>query len=150
MEKLKQALNEIRKVNEVHKIGMTKEEIYAVIKVFDSKHFRELLFKYLGALCLQFNINIDEVGRDVEKVIMRSETDDEMVMCDFRIIITKMCYKRKDNTSYSQVKADVYDVMKKLSKPEKVSFAHKLVGGHCYYVLLYLMDEYEKEQLVSE
>ncbi|HDR6829220.1 TPA: hypothetical protein QCV86_006185 [Bacillus thuringiensis] len=124
-----------------------KEEINDVLKVFQNKRFKELLFKYLGALCLEFNINIDEVGRDVEKVIARSEMDDEMVMCDFRIIITKMFYKRKDDASYSQVKADIYDVMRKLSKPEKASFAHKLVGGHCYCVLLYLVDEYEKEQL---
>ncbi|MGA5663725.1 hypothetical protein ACPCZR_30450 [Bacillus bombysepticus] len=31
MEKLKEALNEICKLNEVHKIGMTKEEIDTVI-----------------------------------------------------------------------------------------------------------------------
>ncbi|AFQ20021.1 hypothetical protein [Bacillus thuringiensis] len=115
-----------------------------------SEHFRESLFKYLGALCMHFNINMDEVGRDIEKVIISSGIDDEMVMCDFRIIITKMFYKRKDDASYSQVKADIYDVMRKLSKPEKASFAHKLVGGHCYCVLLYLMEEYEKEMLALE
>ncbi|MDA2536890.1 hypothetical protein [Bacillus cereus group sp. BfR-BA-01345] len=150
MEKLKEALVEICKLNTEHKIGMTEEEIEAAVQVFDNERFRELLFKYLGALCLHFNINIDEVGRDVEKVIVRSGMEDVMVMCSFRMIITKLFYKRKDNASYSQVKADIYDVMKKLSEPEKVLFARKLVGVHSHAVLLYLMDEYEKELLAME
>ncbi|MCQ6337574.1 hypothetical protein NPM14_29475 [Bacillus cereus] len=110
----------------------------------------EISFKYLSPICDTLNLDLDEIRRDIKKVVTRTEMDVSMVVGGFRTIISKLFYERKDDASYSQVKADIYDVMRKLSKPDKVTFAHKLVGGHCYAMLLYLMEEYEKEMLALE
>ncbi|BAR81494.1 uncharacterized protein KNN_00619 [Bacillus thuringiensis serovar tolworthi] len=110
----------------------------------------ETSLKRLSPICDTFNLDLDEIRRDIKKVVTRTEMDVAMVVGGFRTIILKLFYKRKDNVSYSQVKADIYDVMRKLSKPEKGAFAHRLVGGHCHAMLLYLMDEYEKEILALE
>ncbi|MEN3132941.1 hypothetical protein [Bacillus albus] len=110
------------------------------------KHLKKMTFRYLGAVCKAYCIDIDEVRQDIEKIIIRIEKDDEMIMCDFRAIIVRLFQKRKDNASYSQVKKDIYDVMEKLNEPDKLSFACKLVGVQSHAVLLYLMDEYEEDE----
>lgn len=105
----------------------------------------EIIHKYLYAICWNFNIDTNEIKTDIEKVIPRTKMSTTMVVCCFRMMILRLFYKRKNNVSYSEVKRDIFDVMRKLSKQEKLSFAQKLVGTHAVAVLLHLMDVYEEE-----
>ncbi|MDA2567538.1 hypothetical protein PDQ34_26905 [Bacillus cereus] len=115
------------------------------------KLFKELTFNHLSPVCESFRIDIEEVRQDIEKILIRTKADDEMIMYDFKVIIVRLFHKRDDNTSYLQVNKDIYDTMNKLKEPaDKVAFASKLVGVGYHASLLYLIDEYEKEKLALE
>lgn len=155
MEKFKQALEEVCKLNDTHKLGMSKEEIDAVIKMFnrEERDISELAFMYLSPICESLNLDLDEVTDDIKRHVNKINAFDAVL--GMRVILSRIwmtdMYKEIDAIDWKTAKENIFKTTKMLDPHYQYLFIRKVAGAQGYFMLWLLLDEMnDKEMLVLE